>query len=152
MRGAVENGDEDRIENRLEGVDDGGCDRIGVLCAGCEEYVGEAYLDSSEQDHGEENLGREDSFLQYKWRKVKPWLVKRKLWCYYTFFLMGIAALMCFGIYHNRVMQMDKTNRIFYQTVIQTRRDAEIWQDIDSIVKGIKLHLELQADPPKKNN
>ncbi len=90
--------------------------------------------------------------LLYKWRKVKPWLVKRKLWCYYTFFLMGIAALMCFGIYHNRVMQMDKTNRIFYQTVIQTRRDAEIWQDIDSIVKGIKLHQELQADPPKKNN
>lgn len=90
--------------------------------------------------------------LLYKWRKVKPWLVKRKLWCYYTFFLMGIAALMCFGIYHNRVMQMDKTNRIFYQTVIQTRRDAEIWQDIDSIVKGFKQHQELQTDPPKKNN
>ena len=90
--------------------------------------------------------------LLYKWRKVKPWLVKRMLWCYYTFFLMGIATLMCFGIYHNRVMQMDKTNRIFYQTVIQTRRDAEIWQDIDSIVKGIKLHQELQADPPKNNN
>jgi len=87
--------------------------------------------------------------LQYKWRKVKPWLVRRKLWCYYAFFLLGLAALLCFGIYHNRVMQMDKTNRIFYKTVIQTRHDAEIWQDIDSIVKGIK-HKEPQTDPPRK--
>ena len=63
---------------------------------------------------------------------------------------MGLAALVCLGIYHNRVMQMDKTNRIFYQTVIQTRRDAEIWQDIDSIVKGFKQHRELVADPPKE--
>jgi hypothetical protein len=88
--------------------------------------------------------------LLYKWCKVKPWLVRRKLWCYYLFFFLGFVALLCFGIYHNRVMQMDKTNRIFYKTVIQTRRDAEIWQDIDSIVKGIKQHHELQADPPKK--
>ena len=88
--------------------------------------------------------------LLYKWHKVKPWLVMRKLWCYYLSFLMGLTALLCLGIYHNRVMQMDKTNRIFYKTVIQTRRDAEIWQDIDSIVKGIKQHQELQADPPKK--
>ena len=88
--------------------------------------------------------------LLYKWSKVKPWLVMRKLWCYYLSFLMGLAALLCLGIYHNRVMQMDKTNRIFYQTVIQTRRDAEIWQDIDSIVKGLKQHRELQTDPPKK--
>lgn len=65
---------------------------------------------------------------------------------------MGLAALLCLGIYHNRVMQMDKTNRIFYQTVIQSRRDAEIWQDIDSIVKGIKQHKEQQTDPPKKND
>ena len=65
---------------------------------------------------------------------------------------MGLAALLCLGIYHNRVMQMDKTNRIFYKTVIQTRRDAEIWQDIDSIVKGLKQHRELQTDPPKKND
>ena len=59
-------------------------------------------------------------------------------------------VLLCLGIYHNRVMQMDKTNRIFYKTVIQTRRDAEIWQDIDSIVKGIKQQRESYADPPKK--
>lgn len=90
--------------------------------------------------------------LLYKWRKLKPWLVRRKLWCYYLFFILGLVALLCFGIYHNRVMQMDKTNRIFYKTVIQTRRDAEIWQDIDSIVKGFKQHQELQTDPPKKNN
>ena len=90
--------------------------------------------------------------LLYKWSKVKPWLVMRKLWCYYLSFLMGLAALLCLGIYHNRVMQMDKTNRIFYKTVIQTRRDAEIWQDIDSIVKGLKQHRELQTDPPKKND
>ena len=90
--------------------------------------------------------------LLYKWHKVKPWLVMRKLWCYYLSFLMGLAALLCLGIYHNRVMQMDKTNRIFYKTVIQTRRDAEIWQDIDSIVKGLKQHRELQTDPPKKND
>ena len=88
--------------------------------------------------------------LLCKWRKVKPWLVMRKLWCYYLSFLMVLASLLCLGIYHNNVMQMDKTNRIFYQTVIQTRRDAEIWQDIDSIVKGFKQHQELQADPPKK--
>ena len=88
--------------------------------------------------------------LLYKWRKVKPWLAKRKMWCYYLIFIMGLAALLCLGIYHNRVMQMDKTNRIFYKTVIQTRRDAEIWQDIDSIVKGIKLQHESYADPPKK--
>lgn len=88
--------------------------------------------------------------LLYKWRKVKPWLVRRKLWCYYLFFIMGLAALLCLGIYHNRVMQMDKTNRIFYKTVIQTRHDAEIWQDIDSIVKGIKQQRESYADPPKK--
>lgn len=68
----------------------------------------------------------------------------------YLFFLLGLASLLCLGIYHNRVMQMDKTNRIFYKTVIQTRRDAEIWQDIDSIVKGIKLQRESYADPPKK--
>ena len=90
--------------------------------------------------------------LLYKWRKLKPWLVRRKLWCYYLFFILGLVALLCFGIYHNRVMQMDKTNRIFYKTVIQTRRDAEIWQDIDSIVKGIKQHKEQQTDPPKKND
>lgn len=88
--------------------------------------------------------------LLYKWRKLKPWLVKRKLWCYYLLFIMGLFTLSCLGIYHNRVMQMDKTNRIFYQTVIQTRRDAEIWQDIDSIVKGFKQHSELMAAPPKK--
>lgn len=88
--------------------------------------------------------------LLCKWRKVKPWLVRRKLWCYYLFFIIGLAALLCFGIYHNRVMQMDKTNRIFYKTVIQTRRDAEIWQDIDSIVNGFKQHQELQTNPPKK--
>ena len=45
---------------------------------------------------------------------------------------------------------MDKTNRIFYKTVIQTCRDAEIWQDIDSIVKGFKQHQELPADSPKE--
>lgn len=90
--------------------------------------------------------------LDCKWRKVKPWLVRRKLWCYYLFFVMGFATLLCFGLYHNRVMQMDKTNRIFYQTVIQTRRDAEIWQDIDSIVKGIKQHPELLAKPPKEKD
>lgn len=88
--------------------------------------------------------------LLYKWHKVKPWLIRRKMWCYYLVFLMGLAALLCFGIYHNRVMQMDKTNRIFYKTVIQTRRDAEIWQDIDSIVKGFKQHQELPADSPKE--
>ena len=85
--------------------------------------------------------GTEPTFravLLYKWRKIKPWLAKRKMWCYYLIFIMGLASLVCLSIYHNRVMQMDKANRIFYKTVIQTRRDAEIWQDIDSIVRGIK--------------
>jgi len=75
-------------------------------------------------------------WLQYKWSQFKERSLKGKisvLAC--TLIFCSTAALMfCAQLYQESVMDLHRTNRIFYQYVIQNEKRAKDYQQLDSLI------------------
>lgn len=71
--------------------------------------------------------------LKKKWRQVRNLAHKKRLLTYFILGCLAMSSITFLAIYQERVMRIDRVNRIWYNSVIKTRQDEERWHVLDSI-------------------
>lgn len=71
--------------------------------------------------------------LLYKWDRFKQWTDKWGLLQWYLI-LLGIIACVFSSLYQSRVMDLDRTNCIFYKEVITDEKRKERYHELDSLI------------------
>lgn len=74
------------------------------------------------------------AWSRYRWSKAKAYTHKKQKLAYYALYLLVTFAIGSLALYQHKVMRMDETNHVWYKTVIQTREDADKWNELDSIL------------------
>lgn len=73
-------------------------------------------------------------WLKYKWQQVKAYFYNRKAMTYTLLYIGGLAIIICISLYQSAVMDLDRTNRIFYHYVIKKANGAKDYHELDSLV------------------
>lgn len=74
------------------------------------------------------------AWLMFKWQQVKAYFRNRTALAY-TFIYIGILAIfVCVSLYQSAVMDLDRTNRIFYYNVIRNKQRANDYHALDSLI------------------
>ena len=74
------------------------------------------------------------AWLKYKWQQVKVFLRNRKAISYTLLLIGGLTAMICLSLYQSAVMDIDRTNRIFYRYVIRGKEGAKDYHGLDSLI------------------
>lgn len=74
------------------------------------------------------------SWLLYKWDRFKQRTNKWGLLQWYLVILGIIACVLFSSLYQSRVMDLDRTNRIFYKEVIMDEKRKERYHELDSLI------------------
>lgn len=74
------------------------------------------------------------SWWLYRWNRFKQRTDKWKLLQWYLILLGIIACVLFSSPYQNRVMDLDRTNRIFYKEVIMDEKRKERYHELDSLI------------------
>ncbi len=74
------------------------------------------------------------AWLKYKWQQVKVFLRKRRAISYTLLLMGGLATMICLSFYQSAVMDLDRTNRIFYHYVIKNTNAANDYHELDSLI------------------
>ena len=74
------------------------------------------------------------SWWLYRWNRFKQRTDKWGLLQWYLVILGIIACVLFSSLYQNRVMDLDRTNRIFYKKVIMDENRKELYHELDSLV------------------
>lgn len=74
------------------------------------------------------------SWWLYKWDRFKQRTDKWGLLQWYLVILGIIACVLFSSLYQNRVMDLDRTNRIFYKEVIMDEKRKERYHELDSLI------------------
>lgn len=74
------------------------------------------------------------SWWLYKWDRFKQRTDKWGLLQWYLIILGIIASIFFSSLYQNRVMDLDRTNRIFYKKVIMDEKRKRNYQELDSLI------------------
>lgn len=73
-------------------------------------------------------------WLIYKWQQIKAYFRNRTALAY-TFIYIGILTIfVCVSLYQSAVMDLDRTNRIFYHIVIRNEQRAKDYHALDSLI------------------
>ena len=72
-----------------------------------------------------------------KWKKFKGFVHKKPLLRYFILAGLAVCSVVFLYSYQMRVMRIDETNRVYDMTVIRTKKDAQLWNELDSV-----LHTE----------
>ena len=74
------------------------------------------------------------SWQLYRWNRFKQRTDKWGLLQWYLVILGIIACILFSSLYQNRVMDLDRTNRIFYKEVIMDEKRKERYHELDSLI------------------
>ncbi len=74
------------------------------------------------------------SWLLHRWKLFKSRNRKRKGLFYVMLLLFGLTAIGCLSEYQKMVMDLDRTNRMFYKTIMQNEQRSKDYHDIDSLI------------------
>lgn len=71
------------------------------------------------------------SWWLYRWNRFKQ---RTDKWGLLQWYLGIIACVLFSSLYQNRVMDLDRTNRIFYKKVIMDENRKELHHELDSLI------------------
>lgn len=74
------------------------------------------------------------SWWFYRWNRFKQRTDNWRLLQWYLVILGIIAYVLFSSLYQNRVMDLDRTNRIFYKKVIMDEKRKERYHELDSLI------------------
>ena len=74
------------------------------------------------------------SWWFYRWNSFKQRTDKWRLLQWYLVILGIIASIFFSSLYQNRVMDLDRTNRIFYKKVIMDEKRKKNYHELDSLI------------------
>lgn len=74
------------------------------------------------------------AWLKFKWQQVKTHLHNRKALAYTFIYFCTLAIFVCIHLYQSVVMDLDRTNRIFYHNVIRNEQRAKDYHALDSLI------------------
>ncbi len=74
------------------------------------------------------------AWLKYKWQQVKVFLRNRRAISYTLLLIGGLTAMICLSLYQSAVMDLDRTNRIFYRYVIKNTNATKDYHELDSLI------------------
>lgn len=74
------------------------------------------------------------AWLSYRWKLFKANNRKRRGFFYVVLLLLGLLILVFINEYQSAVMDLDRTNRIFYKTVIRNEQGSQDYHEIDSLI------------------
>lgn len=74
------------------------------------------------------------SWWLYRWNRFKQRTDKWGLLQWYFVILGIIASIFFSSLYQSRVMDLDRTNRIFYKKVIMDEKRKKNYQELDSLI------------------
>lgn len=74
------------------------------------------------------------SWWLYRWNRFKQMTDIWGLLQSYLIILGIIACVLFSSLYQNRVMDLDRTNRIFYKKVIMDEKRKRNYQELDSLI------------------
>ena len=74
------------------------------------------------------------SWWLYRWNRFKQRTDKWGLLQWYLVILGIIASIFFSSLYQSRVMDFDRTNRIFYKNVIMDEKRKKDYQELDSLI------------------
>ena len=87
------------------------------------------------------------SWWLYRWNRFKQRTDKCGLVQWYLVILCIIACVLFSSLYQNRVMDLDRTNRIFYKEVIMNEKRKERYHELDSLIHSdsfFRTHWSLE--------
>ena len=73
------------------------------------------------------------SWWFYRWNSCKQ---RTDKWRLLQWYLVIIACVLFSSLYQNRVMNLDRTNRIFYKKVIMDEKRKKDYQELDSLFQS----------------
>ena len=74
------------------------------------------------------------SWWLYKWNRFRQRTDKWGLLQWYLVILAIIACVLFSSLYQSKVMDLDRTNRIFYKKVIMDEKRKKDYQELDSLI------------------
>ena len=74
------------------------------------------------------------SWWLYRWNRFKQRTDKWGLLQWYLLILGIIACVLFSSLYQSSVMDLDRTNRIFYKEVIMDEKRKERYHELDSLI------------------
>ena len=74
------------------------------------------------------------SWWLYRWNRFKQRTDKWGLLQWYLVILGIIACGLFSSLYQSKVMDLDRTNRIFYKKVIMDEKRKELYHQLDSLI------------------
>ena len=74
------------------------------------------------------------SWWFYRWNRFRQRTDKWRLLQWYLIILGIIASIFFSSLYQNRIMDFDRTNRIFYKEVIMDEKRKERYYELDSLI------------------
>lgn len=74
------------------------------------------------------------AWLLYKWRQFKALFKNRRGMAYLMMYFLGIATITCIALYQSAVMDLDRTNRIFYKNVMKNQQRSKDYHELDSLI------------------
>lgn len=74
------------------------------------------------------------SWWFYRWNSFKQRTAKWRLLQWYLVILGIIACVLFSSLYQNRVMDLDRINRIFYKEIIMNEKRKERYHELDSLI------------------
>ena len=87
------------------------------------------------------------SWWLYRWNRFKQRTNNWGLLKWYLVILGIIACVLFSSLYQNRVMDLDRTNRIFYKEVIMNEKRKERYHELDSLIHSdsfFRTHWSLE--------
>ena len=79
------------------------------------------------------------SWWLYRWNRFKQRTDKWGLLQWYLVILGIIACVLFSSLYQNRVMDLDRTNRVFYKKIIMDEKRKKDYQELDSLIHSNSL-------------
>lgn len=67
-------------------------------------------------------------------QQVKAYFHNRKAMVYTILYIGGLAIIICLSLYQSAVMNLDRTNCIFYHYVIRNKDAAKDYHELDSLI------------------
>ena len=76
------------------------------------------------------------SWWLYRWNRFKQRTNNWGLLKWYLVILGIIACVLFSSLYQNRVMDLDRTNRIFYKKIVMDEKRKKDYQELDSLIQS----------------
>lgn len=74
------------------------------------------------------------AWMSHRWKLFKFRNRKRRGFFYVMMLLLGMTTIVCLSEYQKAVMDLDRTNRIFYRYVIQNEQRSKDYHELDSLI------------------